>query len=245
LLTIDIIANNINERPIYFAVSVSPSAYLGFQKYFVQEGLTYRAVPVENKTGSPNQSPVRTEVMYDNMMNKFGWGMIDENPNIYLDENILRMTLNLVSNFSKLAAQLAEEGDCTRAVEVVEKCLKSLPPDRVHYNFFHADLPKILLQCGEEERAKQIALDMLEVGKGELDYYVHVFQDKVKWAKKSNPDYLQELASGAFAQKRDVTEHMYIMQQMIQTFKPKDAEFAKVFEENLESYRGKLSNVNI
>lgn len=245
LLTIDIIANNINERPIYFAVSVSPSAYLGFQKYFVQEGLTYRVVPVENKTGSPNQSPVRTEMMYDNMMNKFGWGMIGENPNIYLDENILRMTLNLVSNFSKLASQLAEEGDCARAVEVIEKCLASLPPDRVHYNFFHADLPKILLQCGEEERAKQIALDMLEVGKGELDYYVHVFEDKVQWAKKRNPDYLKELASGAFAQKRDVTEHMYIMQQMIQTFKSKDADFVEVFEENLESYRDKLSNVNI
>src|SRR5690606_31857596 len=45
LFTLDIIANNINDRPIYFAVSVSPDSYLGLQNYFQLEGLSYRIVP--------------------------------------------------------------------------------------------------------------------------------------------------------------------------------------------------------
>jgi hypothetical protein len=245
LLTVDIIANNISERPIYFAVSVSPSAYLGFQKYFIQEGLTYRIVPLVNRTGNPQQSPARSDLMYDNMMNKFRWGMIGDNPNIYLDENILRMTLNLVSNFSKLAGQMVEEGNCEKALNLIEKCMKELPADRVPYNFFHADFPKIYLACGEKEKAREFALALLETGKGELDYYVHVFQDKVKWARKSNPAYLEELARGAFSQKRDVTEYLYIFQQLSIAFKPTDGELSKLFEDALQEYSEKLRNVNI
>ena len=70
LLTLDIIANNINERPIYFAVSVSPSSFMGFQKYFEQNGLTYRVVPRINASGQPTQSPINIDGMYDNVMNK-------------------------------------------------------------------------------------------------------------------------------------------------------------------------------
>jgi hypothetical protein len=245
LLTVDIIANNINERPIYFAVSVSPSAYMGFQKYFVQEGFTYRIVPLVNTTGSPQQSPARSDIMFDNIMNKFRWGKIGENPNIYLDENILRMTLNLISNFSKLSAQLVEEGECEKAVALIDKCFKELPVDRVPYNYFHSDFPKVLIACGQTERAKEMALDMLKTGKGELDYYVHVYQDKVRWAKKRNPAYLEELARGTFAQKRDVAEYLYIFQQLGITFKATDAQFAKQFEDALQEYSEKLRNTNI
>lgn len=245
LLTVDIIANNLNERPIYFAVSVSPSAYLGFQKYFIQEGLTYRIVPLVNPSGNPQSSPTRNDLMYDNMMNKFKWGKIDSNPDIYLDENILRMTLNLVSNFSKLAGQLASEGDCEKAVEVANKCFEVMPADRVPYNYFHSEFPKIYLQCNDVAKAKEIADAMLATGIGELDYYVHVFQDLVKRVKKTNPSYLEDLSRGAFTQKRDVTEYLYIMQQLAMTFKATDPEYAKKFEQTMEEYSVKLRNVNI
>lgn len=245
LLTIDIIANNINERPIYFAVSVSPSAYLGFQKYFIQEGLTYRVVPLLNPSGSPQNSPVRLDLMYDNMMTKFRWGKIDVNPNIYLDENILRMTLNLVSNFSKLASELAQAGDCEKAMQVADKCFEAMPADRIPFNYFHSEFPKIYLSCNNTAKAKELAEAMLETGKGELDYYLYVFQEKVKWAKKRSPAYLEELAKGAFTQKRDVTEYLYIMQQLSTTFKASDPEFAKKFDDTLEEYSTKFRNTNI
>ena len=45
LITLDIVANNLMEHPIYFAVSTSPSAYMGLSKYFQLEGLTYRIMP--------------------------------------------------------------------------------------------------------------------------------------------------------------------------------------------------------
>jgi hypothetical protein len=61
--------------------------------------------------------------MYTNIMDEFKWGKIDQNPDVYIDENISRMTLNLVSNFVRLAAQLLVEGDNVKAVAVLDKCL--------------------------------------------------------------------------------------------------------------------------
>jgi hypothetical protein len=136
LMTLDIIANNIMERPIYFAVSVAPDAYLNLSKYFQLEGLTYRVVPKINQGGSPYTAPVRTDVTYNNMMKKFKFGGIAENPNIYLDENVLRMTVNIRGNFGKLADALIAKGDNAKAVEVLDYSLKVLPSDRVPHSVF-------------------------------------------------------------------------------------------------------------
>ncbi len=78
LFTLDIIANNINDRPIYFAVSVSPDSYLGLQSYFQLEGLSYRIVPIPAKDADAQQQGyVATDLMYRNVMEKFKWGGIE------------------------------------------------------------------------------------------------------------------------------------------------------------------------
>ena len=47
-MVLDIIAGNINKRPICFAITVSPDAYMGAEKYFMQTGMVYRLTPVGN-----------------------------------------------------------------------------------------------------------------------------------------------------------------------------------------------------
>lgn len=244
LMTLDIVANNINERPIYFAVSVSPSSFMGFEKYFEQNGLTYRIVPRLNSSGQPTQSPVNIEVMYDNIMNKFKWGKIDSNPNVYVDENISRMTLNLVSNFVKLAGQLAASGDNVRAVEVLDKCLKVLPKEKVAYNFFHSEIPRIYMQAGENEKAKEVAQSILASAKAELDYYVIVYNNKIERVKKYNPALLSQYQAGQFSQNRSVMEQLYLLQQMSSAYsKSDDQEFADEIATELEKYTLALKQI--
>ncbi len=245
LLTLDIVANNINERPIYFAVSVSPSSFMGFQKYFEQNGLTYRVVPRVNKSGQPTQSPVNIESMYDNVMNKFKWGKLDSNPKVYVDENISRMTLNLVSNFVRLAGQLAASGDNERAVEVLDKCLVSLPKEKVAYNFFHAEIPKIYLAAGEDEKAKEVAQSILASAKAELDYYVIVYNNKIERVKKYNPSLLPQYQAGRFSQNRSVMEQLYLLQQMSNAYgqSSDDTEFTAELSETLATYTEALKKI--
>lgn len=244
LMTLDIVANNINERPIYFAVSVSPSSFMGFQNYFEQNGLTYRIVPRINKSGQPTQSPINVEGMYDNVMNKFKWGKLDTNPNVYVDENISRMTLNLVSNFVRLAGDLVAQGDKQRAIEVLDKCLVVLPEDKVSYNFFHAEIPNIYMAAGAEEKAVEVAEKILVSAKEELDYYVLVYNNKIERVKKYNPALLPQYQAGQFTQNRSVMEQLYLLQQMSNAFnKSNNKELSDEISATLEQYTLALKQI--
>lgn len=229
LMIIDIVANNINDRPIYFAISVAPSAYLGFQKYFQQEGLTYRIVPVENTSGQPTQSPVRKERMYENMMTKFKWGKIAENSDVLIDENIARMTQNLVSNFSKLADEYIAAGQPEKAVAILDKCLEVLPIDRIHPNYFHATMPGVYMNAGQAEKAKALAATIVETCKDELDYMVRVYKEE-----------RSKYAPGSFGRNREVSEYLYLLQQMARSFQTSDAAFSKELSALLNDYSAKF-----
>ncbi len=221
LLTLDMVANNIMDRPIYFAVSVAPDAYVGLDKYFQLEGMAYRIVPIESP-GRAQQAPVRADVTYDNMMNKFRFGGIKENKNIYLDENILRMTMNLRGNYARLAQTLLDEGDKDKAAKCIDKAIDEMPKDRVPYNIFVALYPDIYYQAGQPDKAKKLSDDIWATAKDELRYYHHVFTTLEDRARYGDKAYYDQLQQGQFIQNRSVQEYLYIMQELTQAAKKYD-----------------------
>lgn len=218
LMTLDMVANNIMDRPIYFAVSVAPDAYVGLDKYFQLEGMAYRVVPIENTARNAQGSPVRTDVTYENMMKKFRFGGIKENKNIYLDENILRMTMNLRGNYARLAQTLLEQGDKEKAASAIDHAIEEMPKDRVPYNIFVAMYPDIYYAAGQNEKAKKLSDDLWATAKDEIRYYHYVFVTLEQRAQ-SNGDkaYYDQLQQGQFIQNRSVQEYLYIMQELAQT----------------------------
>ena len=136
LMILNIIANNHWKRPIYFATTVGSDNYLNLEPYFQLEGLAYRLVPI--RTESKNDvvpGRVETNIMYNNVMNKFVFGNMN-NENVYLDENNIRMTTNFRINFTRLAEELISEGKRDSAVLVLDKCVEVMPDKTVPYNYF-------------------------------------------------------------------------------------------------------------
>lgn len=217
LITLDIIANNLWERPIYFAVSVSPDAHLGLTNYLQLEGLSYRVVPVFNNDQYTGY--MATDIMLDNVMNKFQWGGVERKKTIdykvrsgetladvaynhnltvsevkamnnlssdevsagqtlklevarpmYMDENILRMTMNLRSNFGRLAEKLMEQDRKEDAAAVLDKCLDVLPLENVPYNLFMIKFPDIYYKVGETEKARLVTRKMLDIFEAQFKY---------------------------------------------------------------------------
>ncbi len=79
LMVLDLVAHNDWKRPIYFAVTTGDDAYVGLKKYFQLEGLAYRFVPIKQTENEEAQGGrVNTDLMYDNIMNKFLWGGMDK-----------------------------------------------------------------------------------------------------------------------------------------------------------------------
>ena len=253
LITLDIVANNLMDRPIYFAVSVPSEAYLGMSKYFQLEGLTYRIVPKVNTSGSPYSAPVRLDEMYDNMMHKFKFGGIKENKNVYLDENILRMTVNLRGNFGRLAETILDDadqeaalGDSAKASEdrakaahVVDYALDEMPADRVPHSVFDYQYPEIYYRAGEKDKGHKLLLEMMDKAKNELDYYKGVYNYVLGQAQESGDmAYLTELQQGKFTERHEVREQLYIMQELLQTSKKYDTpDFAAKVEKDFNDYR--------
>lgn len=173
MVIIDMLENNNWERPIYFAITIgnSPAAFLNLADYLQLDGMVYKFVPIKNENPLDDQlGRVDSEVLYDNLMNKFSWGNM-EDPDVYLDETNLRMTMNFRNNFSRLAAQLVEEKQYDKAIEVLDECMKRMPHERVPYNFFVLPIAESYLMAGAEEKGKQLLEDLFTLYESELLYY--------------------------------------------------------------------------
>lgn len=237
LVTLDILANNLWDRPIYFAVSVSPDAYLGLNDYLQLEGLAYRVVPVNNSGSYTGY--IATDMMFDNIMNKFVWGGVERKDTIsytvasgdslagiaydhnltvselknlngltsndvaagtklkikvsipmYMDENVLRMTMNLRSNFGRLAEELIAEGRPEDAVKVLDYCLDVLPLENVPYNLFMIRFPEVYYKVGNKEKAQLLTRKMLDIFEAQFKFAT----DTQDWDPGSNTARQQALA---------------------------------------------------
>ena len=157
-LVLDLLAHNNWERPIYFAVTTGPDSYINMQDWFQLEGLTYRISPINQKNPTPGQyGHVGTDVMLDNVMNKFRWGNMDTKDPIYLDENILRMTMNLRMQMSALADALTDEGRKAEAIKVIDLAFEKMPEHNVPYDRVILPLIEGYYAAGAKEKGDVLA----------------------------------------------------------------------------------------
>ena len=173
LILLDMIANSNWERPLYFAITVGSSKYLGLQDYFQLEGFAYRFTPILTTSSSSGLyfGSVHTEKMYDNMMNKFKWGNM-EDPDVYIDENNQRMMTNIRNNFNRLAESLLDENKKDSATQVLDKNLELIQSNIVPYNYFSQQTAEFYFQAEATEKGIALTHNIIDYYKENLDYYL-------------------------------------------------------------------------
>lgn len=180
LMMLEMIANCNWTRPIYFAITVGPENFLNLQDHFVQEGLAYRLTPFNISAGH-NDKCVDVNRMYDNLMNKFRFGGIN-NPHINLDETVYRMCLTHRRMFSILAQALVNQGDLKRAKKVLEKAEKEIPGTTVSYGDCLGGTPELAncwIACGRPDKAQPLLHEVAHTAKQYLDWYINYSPDKL------------------------------------------------------------------
>jgi hypothetical protein len=172
LAIMDMLATNNWERPIYFSTTVPSSQYKGLEKFFVQEGLAYRIVPV--KTGTPEMGEfgmIDPVVMYDNLMNKFAWGNAAD-PSVYLDENNRRMFSNFKRLFGSLGKALLESGDTTKAIDAVHRGLEIVPAEKLPNDFFTLTSAEVLIRAGKKEEGEKLINEIISYASDYLSFVI-------------------------------------------------------------------------
>lgn len=155
IVMMDILANNNWERPIYYASTTGPEAYLGLEEYFQLEGLAYRLVPIKSpKRGYYDAGRVNSDILYNNLMNVFNdhsridrvnnpnapakeaypylWGGFND-PRVYHSEDNVRLTSLIRKIHQRLANQLIAENKIDSAEKVLDHCNEILPPSNFPY----------------------------------------------------------------------------------------------------------------
>jgi hypothetical protein len=161
--------NNFNwDRPVYFAITVGED-FMGLQDYFQLEGMAYRFVPFKAKSHDRQPGEINSDIMYDNFMNKFAWGNMND-PKVYLDETNMRMTFNFRNSFVRLASKLMMEKKNDKAIQVLDKAEELMPDAKVPYNYFSLLIADLYLDLGEVQKAENILSRLEERMTEEGDY---------------------------------------------------------------------------
>ena len=171
LMMLEMLANANWERPIYMAITVGSENHLNLTNNFLQEGLAYRITPFDNvKLGRRLDS----EKMYDNLMNKFKFGGID-NPDIYLDETVLRMCDTHRRMFVQLATQLIREGKKDKALKALDYCEKVIPSTTVRHDYVMSSSKEMAhdyIELGEHAKADNILRQLADNAVEYISWYM-------------------------------------------------------------------------
>ena len=197
---LNMIANNQWERPIYFAVTTGPESYLGLQDHFRLEGLAYRLVPFKSpKNDNPNiLGAIGTDIMYDNVMDKWVWGNMDDvEHGIYMDENNRRMVTNVRLQMANLAEALLKERDPERAMEVLDELMRAMPKENVPYSRVMMPVAETYMQLASDTTLAPNTKNLSEVSRLHAwkmaqeisDDFMAMQEDNIAYFTSLEPEY--------------------------------------------------------
>jgi Co/Zn/Cd efflux system component len=182
LMVLDLLANCDWKRPIYFTVTTGSDAYMGMEKYLQLEGLTYRLVPLAaTSTNSIQGTRVATDIMYNNVMNKFQWGNMHSK--IYLNEDIRSMANDLRIQIGTFASALIKEGKKDSALKVLDRCMDSIPEASCPYAGPMVMIDYDYYQIGQFEKANALAKKLFDNAENKLLYFNSLAQQSKGYYK--------------------------------------------------------------
>jgi uncharacterized membrane protein YhaH (DUF805 family) len=217
LMMLEMIANANWTRPIYVALTVGSENYMNLGNNFVQEGLANRITPFT--TNAPGAKNFDTEKTYDNVMNKFKFGGMNQR-GIYIDETVMRMCYTHRRLLSQLAINLIQEDKVDKAKKVLEKCEKVLPAYNIPHDYQSGslDLVRAYALTGQPQKAQQLLTQLWHKACQYLQWYC-------------------SLDSAWFANsQQDCMLHIYIMQQLLDVQQIVDEKKGAQMEKQFEGY---------
>ncbi|GBU07049.1 membrane protein [Bacteroidales bacterium] len=219
MIILNMLANNKDwKRPFYYATTVNSDQFLGISRHFRQDGIAYRIMPFD--THATNQN-VDTDIMFDNMMNKYKWGGI-ENPKVYMDENSSRMARSFRMMFSSLINALISEGKIEKAEQVADYSQKVIPSTAVIYDYSSMSIVRAYISANKNDKALLACDKIAENVIGNLRWY-------------------NRLDDKQFASLRDLQNDLYLAQELLsiyQSLNPALAEqYAKEFSTTVTRYQ--------
>ncbi|MCC6459185.1 MAG: DUF2723 domain-containing protein [Saprospiraceae bacterium] len=157
LAILDIVASNINKRPIYWAVTAREDKLLGLADYLQLEGLGLRLVPVKSRSAGENfgiigSGRVATDIAYQNIMERWKWGNFDKE-RLFVDRSYMPSLQTMRVAMIRIARQLVSEGKKDKAIALSDRYFEVFPDFNFPPDQFSAYMADIYARAGAKEKA--------------------------------------------------------------------------------------------
>ncbi len=230
IMVFHIIDANRWQRPVYFAITVSPSFFLGFKQYLRLEGLVYRVTPIQ----SP---PARPDILSENLMQKYNYRGIDDR-DVFLDFGTVRLLGNYRQGFLDLSRNYINNNQKDKAVAALDFMTEKVPEFRTTNRDGIEIVGRHYYAAGKREEFRSRLLDLValepEVSRDKQFEFAGIlysaFQDTANSVKvyskllKSDPNDNQALGAliGIYESTKHYQEAITILEKWLETH-PEDS----------------------
>ena len=168
ILVRDILLTNKWERPVYFAVTVASSNFIGLDRYLQMQGMALQVMPFSQQTPD-GQYAVDPAIMKQCLLNNpskvytephYGFRFTNlDNPNVYYDDNGRRLTLNYRNPFMRMAIYYLQRGDTASTVATLDRMEAKVPIEVVPMDYrILSDVARIYLLAGSKVKFEKYSL---------------------------------------------------------------------------------------
>jgi len=176
LVILDIIANNNQQRPIYFSTTLGRRYYLGLSDYLELQGMAYelKSQKYTEHSNSSNIGYIDADILYKNLMNNFIWDDIvgTSNANKIFCKNYRSVFHYLIQDLIRLNKN-------KKAIKALNKCFNVLPNEKVKYDIYNVCLAEDYYILDKPKNANSILEVMINTLK--VNNNVENYEHKVKY----------------------------------------------------------------
>ncbi|MFN8207435.1 MAG: DUF2723 domain-containing protein [Bacteroidales bacterium] len=175
VMVLDMMAQGNWKRPICYA-ALGVEGNQGLEAYTQLNGFAWQLVPIQTEGRNYfNYGRINTGLLYDNLMNKFNWGRMNE-PDVHLDYHVLRTisVMRVRNTFNRLAEELTLEGKNDSALKVLDRCMELTPVNKVPYDLYTLGTIRGYYAVNATDKANAIVTEFSKTCMENLDYFLNL-----------------------------------------------------------------------
>ncbi|MCH2196605.1 DUF2723 domain-containing protein [Kordia sp.] len=156
IVLMNLLMNNINERPICFASNGKKRHQIGLEPYLIQHGMVSILAPIQRTDPKLNPKIIATDMMYPYIMNQVQFNGLNDDSVFLRNENATYAREILRQNYYFLAQALLEEGETKKAIEVLDKCTTLFPNETIPYKQYAYAIGRLYVRAGNIQKGTEI-----------------------------------------------------------------------------------------
>ncbi|MEY4935247.1 MAG: hypothetical protein RIS64_1606 [Bacteroidota bacterium] len=160
IAVLDIIGSNINERPIYFAVTCRPEKMQGMDAYMQLEGLASRIIPVLSAKEDPMlrglgiiaSGRVAEDKILEKVTKKFKWGNFDKRK-AFIDRSYRPSVQTTQYVIMRTVSDMLKKGKKEQAIQLLDKFFEAFPNMNFPYDGQILTFIQMYIEAGAFDKA--------------------------------------------------------------------------------------------